>query len=262
MVNPTGLYIYCIMQEKEEGKEGKRRNQDFDLGNIGLKNQSVYAIRHNDISAVVSKLPLHQLEANIDDVVTHQKVVETAKQKTGTTILPVRFGTVVRNQQEVTSLLSKSYREYKSKLIKFDGKDEFGIKVLKTKTFEEKLKDLVEAESQQIKNIKDNISSLSHDKPGSEYMLNLTLKDTVKNEIYKKMEQLTLKIHQEFAEISEDTTLLNTDNLEHLALNGAYLVNKDNSEAFKSRLNKVEEEYGSMGLIFHMNGPWAPYSFC
>src|ERR671939_184485 len=118
MVNPTGIYIYCIMQEKEEGK---RRNQNFDLGNIGIKNQSVYAIRHDDISAVVSKLPLqeNQLGANIDDVITHQKVVETTKQKTGTTILPVRFGTVVRNQDEVTSLLSKSYREYKSKLIKF-----------------------------------------------------------------------------------------------------------------------------------------------
>jgi hypothetical protein len=76
------------------------------------------------------------------------------------------------------------------------------------------------------------------------------------------MEQLTLKIHQEFAEISEDATVLNTDNLDQLALNSAYLVNKDNLEAFKSRLNKVEEEYGSMGLIFHMSGPWAPYSFC
>src|SRR5919197_4428748 len=258
MVNPTGLYIYCIIQEKEEGKG---RNQNFDLGNIGLKNQSVYAIRHNDISAVVSKLSLHQLESNIDDVVTHQKVVETTKQKTGTTILPVRFGTVVRNQEEVTNLLSKSYREYKSKLIKLDGKDEFGIKVLKTKTFEDKVKDLVEAESQQIKSIKDNISSLSHDKPGSEYMLNLTLKDTVKNAIYKKMEELTLKIHQEFVEISEDAALLSTDNLEQLALNAAYLVNKDNLETFKSRLKKVEDEYGSMGLIFHMSGPWAPYSF-
>ena len=257
MVNPTGIYIYCILQENDK----EQRKIKTDYGNIGLNNQSIYNISHNDISAVVSKYPMQELRANVDDIVTHQKVIETIKQKSGATILPVRFGTVVRNQEAVTNLLVKSYQEYKLKLDKFDGKNEFGIKVLKTKIFGEKMKDLVETQSQQIKTLKQNLTSLPPDKPGSEYMLNLTLKDALKKEIYKKVEQLTLQIHQEFSEISENATMLNTDNIEQLALNSAYLVDSNNSEAFRNRLDKVKEKYGNMGLIFHMSGPWAPYSF-
>jgi hypothetical protein len=258
MVNPTGIYIYCIIQQNDEEK----RKFESEFGNIGLNNQSLYTIRHNDISAVVSKLPLAQLKAKIDDIMTHQKVIETIRQKLGTTILPVRFGTVVRNEEAVKNLLLKSYKEYKLKLDQFEGKDEFGIKVLKTKIFGEKIKNQVETQSQQIQTLKHNLTSLPQNKPGSEYMLNLTLKDTIKKEILKKMEQLTLQIHDEFLEVSEDATLLGNDNIEQLALNSAYLVKKDNSEEFRSRLNKVKEKYEKMGLIFHMSGPWTPYSFC
>jgi Gas vesicle synthesis protein GvpL/GvpF len=266
MTNDSGLYIYCVMDQKEEvGIEREKiqtSNQShFKFGNIGVRNQPIFKISHKDLTAVVSNFSLKQLKADIDDVVAHQKVVETMRKEFGTTILPVRFGTILKNQQEVTILLSRSYNEYKSKLLKFSGKDEFGIKILITDAAKEKLKDLAESESEQIKKIKDNISSLSNVKPGSDYLLKLSLNDAIKNEISKKREQLALEIHQQFAQISVETTLLKAD-IEQIILNAAYLVDKNSSMNFESKLTELKKEYGSTGLVFHISGPWAPYSFC
>ena len=265
MTNDTGLYIYCVMDQKEgvgvESEKIQTTNQShFKFGNIGVRKQPVSKIRHNDLSAAVSDFPLTQLKADIDDVVAHQNVVETIRKELGTTVLPVRFGTILKNQQEVIDLLSTSYNEYKSKLLKFSGKDEFGIKILISDAAKEKLEKLAEAESEEIKKIKDKISSLSNAKPGSDYLLKLSLNDAIKNEISKKREKLAHEIHQQFAQISVETTLLKAD-IEQIILNAAYLVDKNNAMNFESKYKEFKDEYGSTGLIFHMSGPWAPYSF-
>ena len=254
MTSNIGLYIYCVMNKTEtKGPKAKKSKP-------GIKNQQIYEIGYKDLSAVVSNFPLDQLKANMDDVIAHQKVVENVRMKAGTTILPVRFGTILKNQEEVTNLLSKSYNEYKSKLSKLSGKDEFGLKVLITNTTREKLKELVEAESKEIKKMKDNISSLSDNSSGSTYLLKLNLEDAIKNGISKKIETLANEIHQPFVQISEEYNLLKAD-IEQIILNAAYLVNQNNATAFKSNFQKLKKAYGSVGLILHMSGPWAPYSF-
>lgn len=255
----SGLYIYCIMNEEREIYTDSQPIPIF--GNIGVRNQPVNKVRYGDLSAVVSNFSLQQLQANVDDVVAHQRVVEAIRKETRATVLPVRFGTVLRNQREVTNLLSKSHNEYKSQLLRFNGKDEFGIKVLITNTAKEKFKDLVEAESEQIKKIKSNISSLSPANSGSEYLLKLSLRDAIKNEVFKKIERLALEIHSKFAEISVDATILKAD-AEQIILNAAYIINQNNPVTFESKLMEIKKRYEGLGLVFHMSGPWAPYSFC
>ena len=257
MAGNIGLYIYCIMNKTEtKGPKAKKSEPE----NLGIKNQQIYEIEYKDLSAVVSNFPIEQLKANMDDVIAHQKVVENMRKKARTTILPVRFGTILRNQEEVINLLSKSYNEYKSKLSKLTGKDEFGLKVLITNTTREKLQQLVEAESEEIKKMKDNISSLSANSSGSSYLLKLNLEDAIKNGISKKIEKLAYEIHQQFVQISDESNLLKAD-IEQIILNAAYLVNQNSATAFESKFQELKQAYGSVGLIFHMSGPWAPYSF-
>jgi hypothetical protein len=257
MTGNVGLYIYCVTGKTETKALKAKKSEPEDLG---IRNQQIYEIGYKDLSAVVSNFPLEQLKANMDDVISHQKVVENTRKKAGTTILPVRFGTILRNQEEVTDLLSKSYNEYKSKLSKLSGKDEFGLKVLITDITREKLKELVEAESKEIKKIKDSISSLSANSSGSTYLLKLNLEDAIKNGVSKKIEKLAYEIHQQVVQLSEESSLLKAD-IEQIILNAAYLVNQNNATAFKSKFQELKEAYGSVGLIFHMSGPWAPYSF-
>ena len=257
MTSNIGLYIYCVMNKTDtKGLKAKKSKPE----DLGIRNQQIYEIGYRDLSAVVSNFPLEQLKANMDDVIAHQKVVENMRKKAGITILPVRFGTILKNQEEVVNLLSKSYNEYKSKLSKLSGKDEFGLKVLITNTTREKLQELVEAESKEIKKMKDNISSLSANSSGSTYLLKLNLEDAIKNGISKKIEKLANEIHQQFVQISEESNLLKAD-IEQLILNAAYLVNQNSATVFKSKFQELKQAYGSVGLIFHMSGPWAPYSF-
>lgn len=269
MASNSGLYIYCIISDQEETdmisteevQTDKNKLADFRFGNTGVRNQPVYKIGYKDLYGVVSNFSLKQLKVNIDDVVAHQNVVETIRNKIGITTLPVRFGTILKSQQEVVNLLSRSYNEYKLKLIKFNGKNEFGIKVLVTNTTKERIKDLVENESEQIKRIKNSISSLSAGKSGSDYLLKLSLNDAIKNEIYKKIEALALEIHEQFRGISSDATLLKADT-EQIILNAAYLVDQNNATAFEQKVMELKKKYASANLIFHMSGAWAPYSFC
>lgn len=257
MTSNSGLYIYCIVN-KIETRELKAKKGKPKL--LGIRNQPLYDIEYRDLSAVVSAFPLDHLTANMDDVLSHQKVIEDMRRKPGTTILPVRFGTILGNQEEVTNLLSKSYKEYKLRLSKLGGKDEFGIKVLITNTTREKLKELVEAESKEIKKIRDNISSLSANSSGSTYLLELNLQDAIKNGISKKIEKLADEIHRQFVQVSEESSLLKAD-IEQMILNVAYLVDRNSAMALKSRFEELKKAYGTIGLIFHMSGPWAPYSF-
>jgi hypothetical protein len=108
--------------------------------------------------------------------------------------------------------------------------------------------------------MKDNISSLSANSSGSTYLLKLNLEDAIKNGISKKIEKLAYEIHQQFVQISEESDLLKAD-IEQIILNAAYLVNQNSATAFKSKFQELKKAYGSVGLIFHMSGPWAPYSF-
>src|SRR5437660_11345739 len=99
-----GRYVYCIL-------EGEKKS---DIGNIGLFDGSVYTIGHKDINAIVSTIPFKETQANVDNIIAHQRVVE-ASRKIGTT-LPVKFGVIIKNEEGVKKLLVQSYRDFRSKI--------------------------------------------------------------------------------------------------------------------------------------------------
>src|SRR5579863_3093639 len=113
-----GRYVYCILDSPSRA----------DLGDVGLDKSPVYVVNHKEIGAVVSQVTYAETEASIDNILAHQRVVEAAR-KLGTT-LPVKFGTIFRKEDGVRTLLTKSYEDYRKKLTKLEGMDEFGVKVL------------------------------------------------------------------------------------------------------------------------------------
>jgi hypothetical protein len=101
---------------------------------------------------------------------------------------------------------------------------------------------------------------LSANSSGSTYLLELNLQDAIKNGISKKIEKLADEIHRQFVQVSEESSLLKAD-IEQMILNVAYLVDRNSAMALKSRFEELKKAYGTIGLIFHLSGPWAPYSF-
>src|SRR5260370_22057678 len=143
-----GRYVYCIL-------EGEKKP---DIGNIGLFDTSVYTIGHKELNAIVSAIPFKEMQANVDNIVAHQRVVE-ASRKIGTT-LPVRFGVIIKTEDGVKNLLVKSYKDFRSKIVKFKDKDEFGVRVIFDKNNTEKIKHSTHNNSDEIKKIKKERSTV------------------------------------------------------------------------------------------------------
>lgn len=242
-----GRYIYCIIdgQKKPIGN----------FGNIGIGENPVYTIDYKDIAAVVSTIPFKQMESNLNDIVAHQRVVEVARQ--ANTVLPVRFGVILKNEEGIKKLLASSYKDYRTKLSSFSGKDEIGIKVLINKSSLKKIKEQA-GQAEEIRKLKQEISSA---KPGTSYFLKLRLEDAMKNETLMKIDKMVGEINSSLAGMAVDRRLLKSD-VGEIVLNAAYLVERDKISAFDAKVKELRERFEREGMTLHRSGPWAPYSFC
>lgn len=241
-----GRYLYCIL-------EG---NETHDLGNIGMDSSKVYTVGYNDLSAVVSHIHLKKIEPSVTDLIVHQKVIETARSKS--TVLPVRFGTLLKNDQGIYELLSKSYKDFKTKIENFRDKDEYGIKVLLEKSAIKKIKTQIKEESNDARQMRKELATA---KPGTSYLLKIKYDDLIKKETLKKIDSISYDIHQDLSKLSEASRVLET-NFDQIILNVSYLVGQSSATKFKLMVDKLERKYKNDGLVFHAGGPWAPFSFC
>lgn len=243
-----GRYIYCIV-DWEENKPTRN------FGNIGIGENAVFTIGYKDIAAVVSAIPFKQLESNLNDIMAHQRVVEAARE--ADTVLPVRFGVILKSEDGIKKLLASSYKDYASKLSALRGKDELGIKVLLNKSSLKKIEAQAEM-SEEIQKIKQEISS---SKPGTSYFLKLRLQDAVKNETLMMVDKMAGEINNSFTQIAVDSRLLKND-VGEIVLNAAYLVDRHRTPEFDTKVRELRERFEREGMTIHRSGPWAPYSFC
>jgi hypothetical protein len=240
-----GKYLYCI-------NEGI---QIHHLGDIGLFGKKTYAVSYKDINAIVSNAPLKEMKPDIETLTSHQRVIEELRIY-GTT-LPARFGTMFKSDDSVKKMLAKSYSELKSKITNLKDKDEFGLKIMIDHSDLNKLQ-LSSQGNPEIKKIKKEISSSGK---GTAYFLKMKMDEAIRNETYKRIDQLSGQIHHELAKAAQKSCLLKTD-FDQIILNAAYLINRDDVTKFHKKLDELKEKHERNGFIFHMSGPWAPYSFC
>ncbi len=142
-----GKYIYCIIQSSQDRNFGP-------LG-IGNRNDEVLTIGYKDLSMVVSNHPLTKFVVNRYNMIAHEKVIEKVM-KEFNSVLPVRFGTIASNPDEIRNLLDDRYREFKDHLRYMDNKIELSVKGL-WKNMDSIFNEVVE-ENIQIKNLKEKIS--------------------------------------------------------------------------------------------------------
>jgi hypothetical protein len=240
-----GKYLYCIL-------EGGQHHRFVETGLFG---KQPYTVSYKDISAVVSNVPFKEMQPDVKVITSHQKIIEDSRTR-GTT-LPARFGIMFKSDDSVKKMLTKTYKELKSKMVNLKGKDEFGLKIMIDKPDLNRLK-LVSQNNPEIKKIKKEIASSGK---GTAYFLKMKMDEAVRNETYKRIDHLSGQIHRELATDAQQSCLLKTD-FDQIILNAAYLVNRDDVIKFRKKMDNLKERYEKDGLIFHMSGPWAPYSFC
>ncbi|TBR11030.1 MAG: GvpL/GvpF family gas vesicle protein [Candidatus Nitrosotenuis sp.] len=240
-----GRYVYCIIEN----------NSSADLGNIGLYDGLVYQIHFKDISALVSTIPFKEIHPSVNEINSHQHVVESSRAKW--TTLPVRFGTVFKTDDGVKQFLTRSYKELQSKIAKFKDKEEYGLKVIIDKNDLQKL-DLKISENKEIKKIKEELESAGE---GTSYFLKMKMDEAIRTEMLKKVDEIGGDIHAQLSKVSATSCTLRSE-LAEIMLNSSYLIDRNEKEKFDSQVHKIKKKYEPIGITLHVSGPWAPYSFC
>ena len=113
----TGMYLYCVIKEKDPKK--------FEI--LGQKGAKVYTFNQKDLAIVVSDSDTENFSFIREHLLTHQRVIEEIMGK-GYDVLPVRFGTVAGSVDDVKKILNLERKKILDGFRKVEGKVELGIR--------------------------------------------------------------------------------------------------------------------------------------
>jgi len=114
-------HFYCVIPFSKEKS----------FGNIGLNNSEVYTIPYRGVAAVVSDSPMKDYELTEDNTRRHEKVLRQVMEEH--TVVPVEFGTTIKNERILKRLLTKAYNPTRESLNLVDNMVELGAKILLNK---------------------------------------------------------------------------------------------------------------------------------
>lgn len=240
-----GKYIYCIVGT----------NQERNFGPIGLggRGDDVLTVSYNDLSMVVSNHPILKFVVNSENLLAHEKVIEEVmKEFDG--VLPIRFGTIASDADEIRNLLDRRYREFKNALRDMDHLIELGVKGI-WKNMDIIFREITR-ENKEIKRLKEKIE-----------------KDTDKENLQAKREigQMVEAALQKKKEAEQDGIVdalrrtafdhkLNKITGDEMFVNAAFLVDKGREKEFDNIMDDLSDEYQNR-IKFMYTGPLPVFNF-
>jgi hypothetical protein len=246
-----GKYIYCIIGTKQE--------RNFGSIGIGGKGDEVLTIGCDDLSMVVSNHPMTKLVVNRENMLAHEKVIEEVM-KEFDSVLPVRFGTIASNADEIRNLLDRRYREFKNLLRDMEHKVELGVKAL-WKNMDIIFKEIAE-ENKKIKKLKEKIQDEANPvRKGFSNVVQAKMEvgKMVEHALSKKKEKETERITDVLRRISVDYRLNKTIS-DEMFINAAFLVDKGKEKEFDNIMNDLSDKFKDR-IRFLYAGPLPPYNF-
>jgi len=111
-------YFYCVIPFRKEKS----------FGNIGMNHSEVYTVPYRDVAAVVSDSPMKDYELTEDNTRRHGTVLRQIMEEH--TVVPVEFGTTIKNERILRRLLGKAYDPTREWLKLVDNMVELGVKAV------------------------------------------------------------------------------------------------------------------------------------
>jgi hypothetical protein len=239
-----GKYIYCIIGTKQE--------RNFGPVGIGGRGDEVLTIGYDDLSMVVSNHAMTKFVVNRENILAHEKVIEEVM-KEFASVLPVRFGTVASNADEVRNLLDRRHKEFKNLLRDMDHKIELGVKGV-WKNMDVIFKEIIK-ENKEIKKAREKIQN------------DTGKKIQAKMEVGKMVEQALVKKKQKEAEKLVDflrrtvfDCKLNKTIADNMFMNAAFLVDKGREKEFDNIMDDLDDKYKAR-IKFIYAGPLPVFNF-
>jgi hypothetical protein len=215
-------------------------------------------LNHHGLVAVVSHVPERDfaegpLRAHLEDL---DWLTETARAHQGvidaltvvTTPLPLRLGTVFRDDSGVRVMMEAREEAFRRALGRLDGRVEWGVKVY------------AEGEPSDTPEPSDR-------KPasGRDYLRQRRTQARAHEDMWEKAEAFANRLHATLSSFAEDSRLHAPQNSAlsgasgRNVLNAAYLVPRRESEEFVEVVDRTKDDM--QGMRVELTGPWAAYSF-
>ena len=243
-IEKEGHYIYCIV--------GSAQDRNFGPNGIGSRGE-VLTIGYNDLCMVVSSHPLTKFTVSRDNLITHERVIETVM-KEFDSVLPVRFGTIASSADEIRNLLDRRSREFKNLLRDMDHKIELGVKGL-WKDMKTIYKELTR-ENKDIKRAQGEILSAKGKKSiGAK----IELGKLVEEALTRKKEREQERVTETLRKIAFDFKINKTIGGE-MFMNAAFLVDKGREKEFDNIMEELTARYQSR-IKFYYAGPLPVFNF-
>lgn len=240
-----GKYIYCIIGTKQE--------RNFGSIGIGGRGDEVLTIGYEDLSMVVSNHPITKFVVNRENMLAHEKVIEEVM-KEFDSVLPVRFGTIASNADEIRNLLDRRYREFKNALKDMDHKVELGVKGI-WKNIDIIFKEIAE-EHKEIKKAKEKIQN---DTGKKNIRAKMEVGKMVEEGLTKKKEKEAERIVDALRRTAFDHKLNKTAG-DEMFMNGAFLVDKGREKEFDNIMDDLNREYENRAKFMYA-GPLPVFNF-
>ncbi|GAA2556273.1 MULTISPECIES: GvpL/GvpF family gas vesicle protein [Streptomyces] len=214
---------------------------------------------HHGLVAVVSHVPEadfaeEPLRAHLEDLDwltavarAHQGVIDALT--TVTTPLPLRLGTVFRDDSGVRTMMEAREEGFLRTLDRLEGRVEWGVKVY------------LESEPAPETAVAPERKPAS----GRDYLRQRRMRTKSHEELWQKAETFATRLHEMLSECAEDSRLHAPQNPTlsgasgRNVLNAAYLVRRTESEEFVEKVDRTKD--GAPGIRVELTGPWAAYSF-
>lgn len=238
----TGIYVYGIT-----------RDGNVDLSSVpGVgADGDVRVITRHGLGLLVSEIRVSEL-ADLESadpvengrlatlVRRHDAVVRTAFDQEA--VLPMRFGTVLPDEEAATVLLDEQRRQALATLERVAGKCEWGVKVRQATDSPEP----------------DSGTSPAAASTGTEYLARKRDELAVKQAAATRRRGLVDRAHGVLADRAADSIRRSADGA---LLDGAYLVPDARTDEFLSAVQTLTGELDPHGLRLRATGPWPPYTF-
>ena len=239
--------IYAVMGNNCSQEE----LTDLVKGIWGISGSSLYALSFKDISVAVSDFSSSKFVVDKVMAIDFARVIDQLSQKL--TLLPVRFGTFLKSDEDILKLVTEHYDSFYNNLLEVWDKDEFGLKVIwDYEKGSEKIKE--ESEKEEVKSDTYFSKSTVH----TNYLLEKIKKHKLEDALLRHVENLIVEISKYLAQINPECKFKKMVS-KSLILDGVFLIEKDKKIEFVQAIEALKLQHDDLHLL--LTGPWPPYSF-
>jgi hypothetical protein len=257
----TALYLFCFacadLLEELEG--------------VGVDGQHPLSIFRclGDLCAVLSEVDLEDFcgeaaELHMRDLawvgpcaLRHEAVVEEVMRRSP--VLPVRFGTLFSSQECLAGFLDRHSAVISEFLERVSGQEEWSVKGL--------LDRRQAGRALASRSLAAQEAQLAALPPGRRYFLEQRIRADGEKELGLWLEETRRQVASNLMKQASDFCECagmprpSPESDTEVVLNWAFLLPKGASAAFRARIDRLNEDQATRGLILELSGPWPPYRF-